>query len=69
MASLRPGLVAGCRAWLSDLQSYRLSGSGGDRAPGLGFAWVKSAQGRTRRGGRQPAALELWDELPSGLRI
>ena len=69
MASLLPALGVGGRVWLSDLRSYRLSGSGLDRVPGLGLVWVKSGRGRTRRGGRLSAALELWDELPSGSRV
>jgi hypothetical protein len=36
---------------------------------GLGFALVKSARGKRRRGGRPPAALGLWDELPSDSRV
>ncbi len=68
MASLRRGLVVG-RVWLSDLQSYRLSGSGLGRVAGSGFALVKSGQGRRRRGGRRPAALELWDELTSVSKV
>jgi hypothetical protein len=75
MASLRPGLVRGGRVWLaglSDPMSYqrssRLSGSGLDRVVGLGSVLAKSGRGRTRRGGGPPAALGLWDELPSGLR-
>jgi hypothetical protein len=70
MASLRPGPGAGRRVWLTELfdpASYRVSGSGVDRVPGLDLVLVKSARGRRRRGGRPPAALELWNELPSGL--
>jgi hypothetical protein len=69
MASLRLGPVAGGRVWLSDLQSYRLSGSGVDRGMGVGFVWVQSGRGRTRRGGRLSAALGLWDRLPSVSRV
>ena len=76
MASLQPGLMVARRAWLSELsdrQSYRgscrLSGLGVGRVPGLGFAVVHSARGRRRRGGRLPAALGLWDGLPSGLGL
>jgi hypothetical protein len=65
MASLRPGPVV-CRVWLSELRSYRLSGLGLGRGAGLGFGWLTSGRGRRRRGGRLPAALGLWDELPSG---
>ena len=36
------------------------------RGVGVGFVWVRSGRGRRRRGGRPPAALGLWDELPSG---
>ena len=72
MASLRPGLVGG-RVWLSDLPSYRgfcrLSDSELGRVRQERFAWAKSAQSMTRRGGRPPAALGLWDELPSGTRV
>ena len=69
MASLLPELVVGGRVWLSDRGAYRLSGWGLDRVAGLGLVWVKSGRGRTRRGGRLSAALELWDELPSGSRV
>jgi hypothetical protein len=68
MASLRLGLVAG-KAWLAELRSGREFDLGLDRVPGAGFAMVRSARGRTRRGGRPPATLGLWDELPSGLCI
>jgi hypothetical protein len=75
MASLRLGLVMGGRVWLSELsdpmsyrRSSRLSGSGLDRVVGLGSVLAKSGRGRTRKGGGPPAALGLWDELPSGLR-
>jgi hypothetical protein len=30
---------------------------------------VQSGRGRRRREGRLPAALGLWDELPSGTRV
>ena len=49
--------------------SSRLSGSGVDKAPGSGFAVARSGQERRRRGGGRPAALGLWDELPSGLSV
>jgi hypothetical protein len=65
MASLRPGPVV-CRVWLSELRSYRLSGLRVGRGVGVGFVWVRSGRGRRQRGGRLPAALGLWDELPSG---
>ena len=72
MASLRPELVAGGMVWLSELSdrgAYRLSGWELDRARGLGFALVRSGRGRRWRGGKPPAALGLWDELPSGSRV
>jgi hypothetical protein len=65
MVSLRPG-PAGGRVWLSELRSYRLSGLGLGRGVGWGFGWLTSGRGRRRRGGKLPAALGLWDELPSG---
>jgi len=65
MAFLRLGLAAG-KAWLAALGSEREFDLELGMAP-LGFAMVCSARGRSRRGGGRPAALGLWDELPSGL--
>ena len=66
MASLRRGLAVGGRVWLSDLQSYRLSGLELGRVQREGFGLVKSGRGRRRRGGRLPVLLGLWDEWPCG---
>ena len=68
MASLHPGLV-GCRVWLSELRAEREFDLGVDRVRGLGFALVRSEQGRRRRGGGPPVALGLWDELPFGFLV
>jgi hypothetical protein len=55
------------RAWRTDPGAYRLSDLWLGRVPGLGFVLVKFGQGRRPREGRQPGALGLWDQLPSGL--
>jgi len=66
MASLQLEPV-GCRAWLSDLALER----GSDLGLGTAEGSVRGQFGQSsrRRRERPPSAIELWGELPSGLRV